>query len=136
MTDAEGRTADVTWLGAGNIDGMILRAGVHEWSTVLAITAATSVTLIGSATDVWIFQIPGTMTMGAAARIELSGGALPKNVYWQVGGAVSLLAGAHCEGVILTRSTVTLGAGASITGRLLGLTTVTIATSTVVEPAP
>ena len=54
-TDAAGRAPDVTELGAGNIGGMTLPRGVYKWTSGLLIP--TSVTLAGSATDVWIFQI-------------------------------------------------------------------------------
>ena len=134
FTNAAARPPDFTELGGGNVDGMTLVPGVYRWTTALPIT--TDVTLSGNATDVWIFQIAQTLALSAGVRIQLAGGALPKNVFWQVVGAVTLGAGAHCEGVILAQASVDLGAGASITGRLLAQTAVTIAMSTVVEPAP
>jgi len=42
------------------------------------------VTLTGSATDVWIFQIAQALTVSNATKILLDGGALPSNVFWQV----------------------------------------------------
>jgi hypothetical protein len=42
---------------------------------------------------------------------------------------------AHCEGVILAQTSITLRTGASIKGRLLAQTAVNIDGSTVVEPA-
>lgn len=133
FTAAAARRPDFSEHGAGNIDGMTLVPGVYRWTTALPITL--DVTLSGNATDVWIFQIAQTLALSADVRIRLAGGALAKNVFWQVAGAVTLGAGAHCEGVILAQTSVTLGAGASITGRLLAQTAVTIAMSTVVEPA-
>lgn len=133
FTDAAGRPPDFSELGAGNVDGMRLGPGVYRWTTSVPITM--DVTLMGSATDVWIFQISQTLALSADVRIRLAGGARPENVFWQVVGAVTLGAGAHCEGVILAQTSITLGAGASITGRLLAQTAVTIAMSTVVEPA-
>ena len=85
FTDAAGRAPDVTELGAGNIGGMTLAPGVYKWGTGLLIP--TDVTLTGSATDVWIFQIAQDLTV-AAPRSVLAGGALPKNVFWQVAGRV------------------------------------------------
>jgi Ice-binding-like len=134
FTDAAGRAPDVTELGAGSIGGRTLTPGVYRWSTGLLI--ATDVTLTGSATDVWIFQIAQDLTMSSAAKILLTGGAMPKNVFWQVAGLVDLGTTAHCEGIILTQTSVTLGTGASITGRLLAQTAVTIDASTIVQPAP
>ena len=132
FTDAAGRAPGVTELGAGNIGGRTLAPGVYKWGTGLLIP--TDVTLTGSATDVWIFQIAQNLTMSSAAKILLAGGAMPKNVFWQVAGLVDLGTTAHCEGVVLTQTSVTLRTGASINGRLLAQTAVTIDGSTVVEP--
>jgi Ice-binding-like len=131
--DAAGRAPDVTELGAGNIGGMTLAAGVYKWGTGLLIP--TSITLTGSATDVWIFQVAQSLTLESAARVQLSGGAQAKNVFWQVSGLVDLGTTAHCEGVILTKTSITLRTGSTVTGRLLAQTAVVIDTSTVTEPA-
>ena len=133
FTEAAGRAASVTELGAGNIGGMTLAPGVYKWSTGLLIP--TDVTLNGGATGVWIFQIAQDLTFSSAAKILLAGGALPKNVFWQVAGLVDLGTTAHCEGVVLAQTSVTLRTGASINGRLLAQTAVNIDGSTVVEPA-
>ena len=132
FTDAAGRAPDVTELGAGNIGGMTLAPGVYKWGTGVLIP--TDVTLNGSATDVWIFQIAQDLTMASGAQIVLAGGALAKNVFWQVAGLVDLGTTAHAEGVILTQTSVTLRTGASINGRLLAQTAVNIDGSTVVAP--
>lgn len=134
FTDAASRTADVTELGAGNIGGMTLEPGVYKWGTGLLIPA--DVTLEGSATAVWIFQIAEDLTMSSAKSIVLTGGALPKNVFWQVAGEVVLDTTAHLEGVVLSQTAITLRTGASVEGRLLAQTAVAIDGSTVVEPAP
>ena len=47
-TDAAGRAASVTELGAGNIGGMTLAPGVYKWGT--GVTIPTDVTLAGGAT--------------------------------------------------------------------------------------
>jgi hypothetical protein len=132
FTDAAGRAPGVTELGAGNVGGMTLAPGVYKWGTGLLIP--TDVTLTGSATDVWIFQIAQNLTMSSAAKILLAGGAMPKNVFWQVAGLVDLGTTAHCEGIVMTQTSVTLRTGASINGRLLAQTAVTIDGSAVVEP--
>ena len=134
FSDAAGRAPGVTELGAGNIGGMNLAPGVYKWGTGLLIP--TDVTLTGLSTDVWIFQIAQNLTMSSGARVVLAGGALPKNVFWQVAGLVELGTTAHCEGVVLSQTAITLRTGASINGRLLAQTAVSIDTSTVVQPAP
>ncbi|HMI87402.1 MAG TPA: ice-binding family protein [Polyangiaceae bacterium] len=134
FTDASGRAAGVTELGAGNIGGMNITPGVYKWGTSLLIPS--SVTLTGNATDVWIFQIAQDLTIGNAASVLLAGGALPKNIFWQVAGLVDVGTTAHCEGVLLSQTAVTLHTGASVNGRLLAQTAVAIDTSTIVAPAP
>jgi len=132
FTDAAGRAPDVTELGAGNIGGMTLDPGVYKWATGLMIP--TDVTLRGDATAVWVFQIAQSLTMSSAASVMLTGGALPRNVFWQVTGKVELGTTTHFEGVVLTKTSVTLRTGASINGRLLAQTAVSIDGSTLVEP--
>ena len=66
FTDAAGRAPDVTELGAGNIGGMTLDPGVYKWGTGLLIP--TDVTLTGSATGVWIFQIAQDLTMSSGTK--------------------------------------------------------------------
>jgi hypothetical protein len=133
FTDAAGRAATVTELGAGNIGGMTIAPGVYKWSTGLLVT--TDVTLAGSGSSVWIFQVASDVTMGSAAKVVLTGGALPRNVYWQVAGRVELGTTAHLEGVVLAQTSITLRTGASVRGRLLAQTAVSIDSSTVTEPA-
>jgi len=132
-TDAAGRAPGTTELGAGNIGGMTLSPGVYKWGTGLLIP--TDVTLSGDATGVWIFQIAQDLTMSSGAQVLLAGGAQPKNIFWQVAGLVDLGTTAHCEGVVLTQTSVTLRTGASINGRLMAQTAVDIDGSAVVEPA-
>jgi len=132
FTDAAGRTPGVTELGAGNIGGMTLTPGVYGWSSGLLIPK--NVTLTGSATAVWIFQIAGTLTVSSATSVILAGGALPENIFWQVSGAVALLSTSAFEGDILAKTSIAMDTGASINGRLLAQTAVNIQSSTVVEP--
>lgn len=134
FTDAAGRAPDVTELGAGDIGGMTLPSGVYKWGTGLLIP--TSVTLDGSASDVWIFQVAQDLIVSSGANIVLAGGAQPKNVYWQVAGLVDVGTTAHLEGIVLTQTSVTLRTGASINGRLLAQTAVDLDQNVVVEPAP
>jgi hypothetical protein len=120
FTDAAGRAPDLAELGAGNIGGMTLAPGVYKWSTALLVP--TDVTLSGAATDVWIFQIAQDLTMSSATKVVLSGGAVPANVFWEVAGAVNVGTTAHLEGVVLSKTAISLATGASINGRLLAQT--------------
>ena len=119
-------------LGAGNIGGKTLKAGLYKFTSNVIIP--TNVTISGSSTDVWIFQIAGTLKMSSAVRITLAGGAQAKNIFWQTAGAVTLGTTSHFEGIILGKSGINLQTGASINGRLLAQTAVTLQKSTVVIP--
>jgi hypothetical protein len=131
-TDAAGRpTPDYSELAVGHIGGLTLTPGLYKWSS--AVTIATDVTLTGSATDVWIFQIAGGVTQASATRVTLTGGALAKNVFWQVAGIMSIGTTAHMEGVVMSKTAITLNTGASANGRLLAQTAVTLAGNAIVE---
>jgi len=132
-TDAAGRSnPKFLNLGAGNIGGKTLTAGLYKFTT--AVVIPTNVTISGSSTDVWIFQVAGTLNMSSAVRITLAGGAQAKNIFWQVSGAVTLGTTSHFEGNILSQTAINLQTGASINGRLLAQTAVNLQMSTVVKP--
>ncbi len=133
FVSAAARAADVTELGDGNIGGMTLISGVYKWGTGLLLP--TDVTLSGSATDVWIFQIAKDLTVSNTVKVTLAGGALPKNVFWQVSGAVSLGTTTQFEGIVLSKTSINLKTGATLNGRLFAQTAVTMSSNTVVEPA-
>jgi hypothetical protein len=135
--DAAGRTSpDYTELGAGNISGLILAPGLYKWGTDVVVNS--NVTLNGGPNDVWIFQIAGNLTVASATSVLLTGGALPKNIFWQVAGGVGVALGttSHFEGIILAAKAITLKTNASGNGRLLAQTAVTLDADVVTQPAP
>jgi len=132
-TDAEGRiNPNSIDLGAGTIGGLTITPGLHKWTT--SVNIPTDITLSGGANDVWIFQIAGNLKMSSAIKIILSGGALAKNIYWQVAGDATLGTTSHFEGTILGKTGINLQTGASINGKLLSQTAVTLQSSTVTQP--
>lgn len=133
-TDAAGRAPDYTELGAGNIGGMTLAPATYKWGIGLLIP--TDVTLNGGPNDVWIFQVAQGITLASAARVILTGGAQPKNIFWQSFGAVDIGTTAHMEGVVLSQTAITLRTGASANSRLLAQTAVTLDANAVTQPAP
>ena len=136
-TDAAGRTATsaaTTNVGSGTLTSLTLTPGVYEWGS--AVTIPTDLTLNGSATDVWIFKVAGTLDMAADKNVILAGGALAKNIFWQVSGAVNIGANTHFEGIILGQTAITFGNLASINGRLLAQTAVNLDMTTVTQPDP
>lgn len=132
--DAEGRISpNFSELGAGEIGGLTLTPGLYKWGTGLLISS--DVTLSGGPNDVWILQVAGTFNQASATRVILTGGALPKNVFWQVAGAMTIGTTAHFEGIALAKTLIAGNTGASVNGRLLAQTAVTLQMNTVNQPA-
>lgn len=127
--DAASRPAGVTELGAGNIGGLILKPGVYKWSS--GVTVPTNVTLSGGKNDVWIFQIAGTLNIASGKKVILTGGALAKNVFWQVAGVTSIGATAVFNGNILDKTAITMKSGAVLNGKALAQTAVTLIGNTI-----
>ncbi len=131
--DAAGRPSpDFSELGTGNIGGKILTEGLYKWTNT--VTAPTNLIISGSATDVWIFQIAGNLTVSSGVKITLSGGAQAKNIFWQVAGTVSIGTTAQFKGVILSMTGISLATGAQFTGRALAQTAVILDSNIVTQP--
>jgi hypothetical protein len=120
--------------GAGNFGGLTLVAGVYTCTSQVLIPAGTILTLNGTATDVWVFQMAGGLNQAAATQVQLTGGALAKNVFWQSATTVTIGSTALMQGVILSQTDIVMGAGAAENGRLLAQTAVTLNTNTITKP--
>ncbi|WP_404363215.1 ice-binding family protein [Marinobacter sp.] len=132
-TDAAGRSnPDATELGAGNISGMNLTPGLYKWSSGLLIT--TNVTLTGNANDVWILQIAGDLTVSNGVIVKLEGGAVAKNVFWQVGGKTTFGTTSDVKGIFLSKTKIVLETEATLNGRALSQTAVTLDANAVTQP--
>lgn len=118
--------------GAGIMSGITITTGVYTCSN--AVSIPTSITLNGTATDVWVFQFAQTLTQASATQVILTGGALPQNVFWVVAGAVDIGTTALIQGVVLSATNINLQTGATVNGRLLAQTAVTLDQSTVTQP--
>ena len=137
-TKTAGRVSpDFTELYAGDLSAKTLVPGLYKWGTGVVINAG-GVTLSGSASDIWIFQIAGDLTQAANVSVTLAGGAVAKNIFWQVGGSAgaTLGAGAHFEGTILAAKAIDLGSLATVNGRLFADSAVNLIANTVSLPAP
>lgn len=132
-TDAAGRSnPDFTELYSGEIGSQTLVPGLYKWSSTVSIS--NDVTISGTATDVWIFQIAGNLTMASAKNVILLGGALPENIYWQVAGSVTVNANSQFSGIILGKTAINFLNGASLDGRALAQTAVTLNDNDVTQP--
>lgn len=132
-TDAAGRSnPDFLNLGAGNIGGKTLTPGLYKWTSALNIP--TNITISGSPTDVFIFQVAGTLKMSSAVMIILQGGVQAKNIFWVVSDAVTIGTTSHFEGNVLGMTGINMQTGATINGRMLAQTAVTLQMNTVTQP--
>ncbi len=130
--DGAGRTADYTQLYTGDLSGKTLTSAVYMWSNDVLIN--TDLTLNGSSTDVFIFQIAGTLTMAANTQITLTGGILAEHIFWIVADTVAIGSGADFQGVILSMTNVSFNTGSTITGMIYAQTSVSLDATTVTKP--
>jgi len=130
--DAAGRSnPDFFELHTGDIGGKTLSPGLYKWTNT--VIAPTSVELSGDENDVWIFQIAEDLTVSSDVNFTLSGGALAKNIFWQVAGEVTIGTDSHFEGIILSMTGITLTTGATMNGRLLAQTAVILDANGITE---
>jgi len=136
QTDAAAASANAASRAPDFTDalGPIFFPGVYDFTSA-DISMSTDITLQGSATDVWIFQITGNLSQAAATTVFL-GSAKAKNVFWVVGGATTIGADATFEGILMSTGAITLGAGATANGRLITEAAVVLDENTVAQPIP
>lgn len=134
-TDAAGRTnPNFTELYSGDVTGKILTPGLYKWGTGILISAA-GVTISGTPSDIWIFQIAQNLTVENGAIVTLSGGAQASNIFWQVAGQVNFGTTAAMKGIILCQTAIAMGTGATLDGIALAQTAVTLNANAVSKPA-
>jgi hypothetical protein len=131
--DAAGRPSpDFLELATGDLGGLTLIPGLYKWTS--SVTIPTALKISGGANDVWIFQISGDLTMAKDVIITLEGEAQAKNIFWQVAGQATLGTTTHFEGIILSKTGITLQTGASLNGRTLAQTAVVLDSNAVTKP--
>jgi hypothetical protein len=120
--------------GSGNIGGLTLTAGLYKFTSTLSLVGS-DVTLTGSPTDVWIFQIASNLVVGNGMKVILAGGAQAGNIFWQVGTSATLGTNSVFKGTIMADQSISMNTGARLDGRaLVSIAAVTLASSTVTRP--
>jgi hypothetical protein len=132
---ADRETADFTELHAGDLSGQTLEPGLYKWGTGVLIS--TDMVFDGGPNDVWILQVSGDLTVENMAAMTLAGGAVSRNIFWQIGGPSGAIinSDAHVSGIVLAEKAITVATSASVDGRLLSQTEVTLQQNAVTEPA-
>jgi len=119
--DAAGR--DAVELAQTELGGRTLVAGVYHNAT-LGLTGTVTLDGAGDPSSVWIFQADSTLITGSGtgATVDLTNGADPCNVFWQVGSSATLGATTTFVGTIMAQTAITLGNGVTVEGRALART--------------
>lgn len=135
-TNANSQSTDFLNIGtpAGTVPAQTLPAGVYTWDNNVVITG--NIILSGGTSEVWIFQIPGTLDVATGVSVTMSGGATYNNVFWVVGGQTTLHAGVTFNGIILDYTSIAMQDGATLTGRALAQAAVTLIGNTIGSPTP
>ncbi len=107
-------------------EGATLAPGVYCSSSSVELAGTLTLDAGGNAGAVWIFQIGGALTTAPQSAVRVVNGGFEGNVFWQVGGAVTLGAGSAFAGTIDALTNITLESGASLSGRALAGNTVTL----------
>jgi hypothetical protein len=134
-TDASSRfSSDATHqnIGNGNIGGRTFTPGVYTWTVGIRVT--TDMYFEGGPNDVFIMQTTGVLSTAVGIKVILKGGAVARNVIWQVAGNVAIGAAAEMQGVILCKTDVVFVTGSSIVGAVFAQTAVALQKATITAP--
>ena len=136
----QAQAAPTTAVMNADLGGQSLTPGVYSASSSMSLNG--TLTLVGDANSVFIFQAVSTLITSPASRVVLSGGVQACNVYWQVGSSATIATTTSFVGNILALASITMQTGATLQGRALarnGAVTLddnTIASSTCHVAAP
>ncbi|MFA7418067.1 MAG: ice-binding family protein [Melioribacteraceae bacterium] len=120
--DLAGRTPNDASLIV-ELAGKTLGRGVYTGPGTFGING--TLTLDGTASDIFIFKTTTTLITGTTCVVNLTGGALASNVYWQIGSAAEI-AGDFKGNILAGTYITTTNASTIVDGRTLGLTAVTL----------
>jgi hypothetical protein len=112
-------TAGGAGAGIGCSDNSTLPPGTYISATGSTIGVTGTLTLDGTAADVWVFQANSALTTAVDSKIILTGGAKASNVWWFVGSSATLNGGTIFQGSVLASASISMGTGATSCGRLL-----------------
>jgi hypothetical protein len=132
-TDASSRVnPDFNEHNAGLLGGLTLEPGLYKWTSNVYISD--DVTISGGSNDTWIFHSTGSVNIAANKNVILAGGAQAANIVWVIAGEMTVLAGAHLEGIVIVKTAANFRTGASLNGRVLAQTAVTLQMNDITQP--
>jgi LruC domain-containing protein len=99
-----------------------LNPGVYAIAGAASIAGTLTLDGQGDSNALFIFKIGGAFTTGAGAKVVLTNGASPENVFWLATGAVAMAASTTMSGNIIGNpGAVSMGAGGELNGRMLSV---------------
>ncbi|MCJ1361582.1 hypothetical protein MMC16_000682 [Acarospora aff. strigata] len=111
-------TRDLTGLDLG---GQTLGPGVYSYSSSAQLTGTLTLNGRGSQNAQFVFKIGSTLTTASAARIILTNGARPCNVFFLVGSSATIGDTSRFNGIVIAFASVTVNNGVVDTGGFFAL---------------
>lgn len=90
-----------------------LLPGVYCFSTSTILNGQVLLDAQGDPNAVFIFKMNTQFDVWPNATVVLLGGTRPENIFWQVGGKVSIGINAQFAGTVISMNSITMGGGAS-----------------------
>jgi hypothetical protein len=115
-----------------NLGGLTLGPGVYNQTTAPTLTG--TLTLTGG--GVYIFREGSTLVTASGARVVLTNGAQPCDIFWQVGSSATIATSTTFVGNIMAMASIQMQTGATLNGRALARTAaVTLDTNRIIQPS-
>ena len=111
-TNLANQGSDGAWSGTTNPNPGVWSSGSSE-------TFTGTLTLTGGYDDVWVFQIPASLTFSGSVVME--GDAQACHVFWQVGEDTTIASGSTFVGTLISENNIVLVSGANVSGRVISL---------------
>lgn len=118
-----GNTTNSPTVLANALGGQTITPGIYDMPAATSLSGGVTLDGLNQTNPLFIFKIGGAFTTTAPYRVLLINGAKLDNVYWRMGGAVSLVPGTTSvfRGIILVLSAgaINIGNGATLLGKAL-----------------
>jgi hypothetical protein len=103
-------------------NSQVLTPHVYVMNAAATLTDTLFLDARGVADAVFVIRILGALTTNSNPQVVLVGGALAKNVFWQVEGAVTLGSSGNFKGIIVANNTaIVINDGVVLNGRVLSI---------------
>lgn len=106
-------TACTTDMTHTDMNNQRLVSGVYCFSTGTILNGQVLLDAQNDPSAVFVFKMNNHFDVWPNATVVLLGGARPENIFWQVGGKVSIGVNAQFAGTVVSMNSITMGGGAS-----------------------